>query len=160
MLEERREEDSNSEAEDEGEDDDKDVHEQSVRRSARIRGGITMPKRYALTTKKPREGKHNDAARNEAIKRAKANEVHQVFKECEALDPMRKEHIPQGIVPLSMHLFTIEKFKVDGTHVKFKSRLLLHGNEQDALLYPDRSSPTVAIHSIMTSLVLAACNKE
>ncbi len=34
-----------------------------------------------------------------------------------------------------------------------------HGNEQDALLYPDRSSPTVNVHAIMTCLAIAACNR-
>lgn len=35
---------------------------------------------------------------------------------------------------------------------------MLHGNEQDVLLYPERSSPTVSVHVIMTCLAIAACN--
>jgi hypothetical protein len=38
-----------------------------------------------------------------------------------------------------------------------------HGNKQDALLYPDRSSPMVlpmvSVHAIMTCLAIAACNR-
>jgi hypothetical protein len=34
-----------------------------------------------------------------------------------------------------------------------------HGNEQDTLLYPDRYSPMVSVHAIMTCLVIAACNR-
>jgi len=37
-----------------------------------------------------------------------------------------------------------------------KSRIVLHGNEQDIYLYPDKSSPTVAIHSIFVCLAFAA----
>lgn len=35
-----------------------------------------------------------------------------------------------------------------------------HWNEQDVLLYPDRSSSTVAVHSIMMELIVAACHRE
>lgn len=35
----------------------------------------------------------------------------------------------------------------------------MHGNDQDILMYPNRSSPTVAAHSIMTEPAVAACNK-
>jgi hypothetical protein len=35
---------------------------------------------------------------------------------------------------------------------------VLHGNEQDTSLYPDRSSPMVSVHAILTCLLLAVCN--
>ena len=54
------------------------------------------------------------------------------------------------------HLFTVEKFLANGEHDKCKSRLVLHGNEQDPLLFPNKSSPTVAIHSILSCLTVAA----
>jgi hypothetical protein len=56
------------------------------------------------------------------------------------------------------HLFTVEKFLADSTHVKFKSRKVMNGNEQHLDMYPDQSSPTVAIHSLLTCLMLAAYN--
>jgi hypothetical protein len=37
-----------------------------------------------------------------------------------------------------------------------KARLVSHGNQQDKELFPDRSSPTVAIHSVMMVLALFA----
>ena len=43
-------------------------------------------------------------------------------------------------------------------HDKFKSRLVFDGNEQDTELFPDRSSPTAALHSIMACLAVAASN--
>lgn len=57
-----------------------------------------------------------------------------VFEELEVLEPVRREDIPREIKSLSSQLFTIKKFKSDGVHNKFKSRLMLHGNEQDVLL--------------------------
>ncbi len=67
-------------------------------------------------------------------------------------------HIPPGLKPLGCHLFTVQKFDASGGHDKYKSRLVSHGNEQDTSLYPDRSSPTVSVHAIMTCLAIAACN--
>jgi len=43
---------------------------------------------------------------------------------------------------------------------KFKSRLISHSNEQDVLMYPDRSSPTIEVHLIMTELAVAACHED
>ncbi len=65
-------------------------------------------------------------------------------------------HIPA----FNSHLFTIEKFRADGSHDKYKSRLVAHGNEQDTTLYPDRASPTAQLHSIMACLAVAACNEK
>ena len=71
---------------------------------------------------------------------------------------MDRKEIPEGIKPLSCHLFTVEKFDASGQHEKYKSRLVSHGNKQDTSLYPNRSSPTVSVHAILTCLTLAACN--
>ena len=76
------------------------------------------------------------------------------------MEPIKKKDIPEGFKALGTHLFTVEKFTADGTHDKFKSRLVSHGNEQDTLLYPDRSSPTVGIHTIMMGLIIASCNTD
>jgi hypothetical protein len=38
-----------------------------------------------------------------------------------------------------MHLYTVEKFTVVGSHDKYKSRLVAHRNEQDSMIYADRS---------------------
>jgi hypothetical protein len=43
---------------------------------------------------------------------------------------------------------------------KIKSQLVSHGIEQDTLLYPDRSSTTAAICTIMTALAVAACSRN
>jgi hypothetical protein len=59
-----------------------------------------------------------------------------------------------GACILSCHLFLVEKFLADGRFDKMKARLVSHGNYQNKDDFPDRSSPTVAIHSVM--MVLAA----
>jgi hypothetical protein len=63
-------------------------------------------------------------------------------------------------MPLGTTLFTIEKFMAHGMYDKFKSRLVSHGNEQDMLMYLDRSSPTVGINTIMMGLAIALCNPK
>jgi hypothetical protein len=76
-----------------------------------------------------------------------------------ALLPVLKSEL-EGAVALSCHMFTIEKFLANGEHDKFKSRIVAHGNEQDILLYPDRSSPTVSMQAIMACLAIAAYNNN
>ena len=54
------------------------------------------------------------------------------------------------------HMFTVDKFLADGAFDKCKGHVVLHGNEQDPEMYLDRSSPTVAVHSIFACLTAAA----
>ncbi len=68
--------------------------------------------------------------------------------------PVKKQDVEGE--PLNCHIFTVEKFSANGDHDKVKSHLVANGNEQDQELYPDRASPTVAIHSILTCLAVAA----
>jgi hypothetical protein len=149
-------------AQEEDDDSDEEMEEEEeevpLRRSERIKQGIVKPARYAATTVKLREGGHNAEEKNARINEANRSEIKQVFEELKALQPVDKGEIPEGIKPLGCHLFTVEKFDASGQHEKYKSRLVSHGNEQDPSLYPDRSSPTVSVHAILTCLALAACN--
>ena len=56
------------------------------------------------------------------------------------------------------HMVTVKKFLASGEHDKFISRLVFNGSEQDPELFPDRSSPTPALHSLMACLALASTN--
>jgi hypothetical protein len=94
------------------------------------------------------------------IAKAERDEIELVFRDLKAVEVVKKDEIPKGIPAFGTHLFTIEKFKADGSIDKFKSRLVAHGNEQDATLYPDCLSPTAQMHSIMTCLTVAACNPQ
>jgi hypothetical protein len=132
---------SDDEADDESEDEESvEGRETMARRSVCIRAGVKKPARYAMHTKLKR-GTHNDEATNEQIKAAEKAEIQLVFKDLKAVEPVKREDIPQGIPTFNTHLVTVEKFKADGMRDKFKSRLVAHGNEQDTTLYPDRSSP-------------------
>jgi hypothetical protein len=150
--------DSDSESEDS---DDENEQEQrpTTRRSVRIARGVRPPDKLTMASQKLCEGKHNSEEQNASIKRAKIDEIKQVFEELMAVKPVLKEDIPEGVRALNCHLFTVEKFKADGSHDKYKSRFVAHGNEQDNLMYPDSSSPTVGVHSIMMGLGVVACNE-
>jgi len=149
--------DSDSESEDSDGEDEQE--RPTMRRSARIARGIRPPDKLTMASQKLREGRHNSEEQNESIKRAKISEIKQVLEELMAVEPVLKEDIPEGVRALNCHLFTVEKFKADGSHEKYKSRFVAHGNEQDDLKYPDRLSPTVGVHSIMMGLGVVACNE-
>jgi hypothetical protein len=97
--------------------------------------GVRPPPRYTLVTQL-NPGSHNDAIRNEGIRKAEIEEVLMCFVTLGALLPVLKSEL-EGAVAFSCHMFTIEKFLANGEHDKFKARLVAHGNEQDTLLYPD-----------------------
>jgi hypothetical protein len=156
----QEEDDDSDEEMDEEEEEEEEGEEVALRRSERIKQGVFKPTRYAAATVKLREGGHNAEEKNARIKAAKMAEIKQVFEDLKALEPVDRGEIPEGIKPLGCHLFTVEKFDASGQHEKYKSWLVSHGNEQDASLYPDRSSPTVSVHAILTCLALAACNTE
>jgi hypothetical protein len=156
-------EDSDDEAEEEADDKDHEDNGASpmqLRRSNRIRDGVKRPSRYAMVTKKVQSNSIGNEEMKQSLNKAEEDEIRLVFKELDAMEPVRKEDISKGYKAHNTHLFTVEKFMADGKHDKFKSRLVAHGNEQDATIYADRSSPTVAIQSLMTCMTLAACNKD
>jgi hypothetical protein len=144
-----------SDDEDESSDDEDDKDEDGgVRRSTRIAAGVQPLARYTMVTRL-HQGSHNDVRRNEGIKKAEIDEVLMRFVTLGALLPVLKSEL-EGAVALSCHMFTIEKFLANGENDKFKTRIVAHGNEQDILLYPDRSSPTVSMQAIMACLAIAA----
>ncbi len=71
---------------------------------------------------------------------------------------MKKEEVEGEL--LNCHIFTVEKFLANGDHDKVKSRFVANRNEQDQELYPDRASPTAAIHSILACLAVVANKKN
>jgi len=71
--------------------------------------------------------------------------------------PVHEEEL-DGEKAYNSHLFEVEKFLASGEHDKFKSRLVFDGRDQDPELFPDRSSPTAALHSLMACLAVATAN--
>jgi hypothetical protein len=92
--------------------------------------------------------------RQQAIQQVEVEEIKLLFAGLHALQSIWKADI-SSVQPLNCHMFTVEKFLADGTHENFKLCMVANGNEQDPDLYPDCSSPTVAVHSILTCLSVA-----
>jgi hypothetical protein len=126
---------------------------QASRHSARIAAGVKQPERFIHASFVDRKCWEEEAAR-EATKA----EIQQLFKELKALEPVRSETILAGACVLTCHMFLVEKFFANGDFDKMKARLVSHGNKQDREQFLDRSSPTVAIHSVLMVLAWFAGN--
>ena len=112
------------------------------------------PERYTISSVKINKRKEI-GDRLKAIEKADKEEIELLFVQLRGLlVPEFKEKI-QGPV-YKCHMFEVEKFLATGQHDKFKARLVIDGSEQDPSLFPDRSSPIVALHSLMACLALAA----
>jgi hypothetical protein len=85
-------------------------------------------------------------------------EFKQLFKEKKALVPVNRGDLSakqmKQIIRSSMFLKT--KFDAKGIFEKIKARLVADGSKQDRALYPDNSSPTVAMQSLLMVLLVAA----
>jgi hypothetical protein len=128
----------------------------TLRRSARIAGGITQPERYLLLTK------IQDVTRQLMIDKEKAKleaiqkEIFQVFEELQAITPVLKAEVPKDAEILRCFIFLVEKFLANGQFDKIKARLVANGAQQQREMYPNKSSPTANIHSIFACLTVAA----
>ena len=116
---------------------------------------ILKPSKYTMATKLDKRSE-KDPVKLAAIKVAEVKEIKQVFEGLKAVEAIHQEDV-EGRAH-GCHMFTVDKFLADGTFDKCKGRVVLHGNEQDPEMYPDRSSPTVAVHSIFACLAVAAYN--
>lgn len=93
-----------------------------------------------------------------AAKKAIKGELHQLFQELVALVPVKRNQIPESMTILKSHMFLVNKYLANGDFNQCKTRLVTDGRDQDPKIYPEKSSPTVAIHSVFTVLGLA-CEK-
>ena len=124
------------------------------RTSARIVAGVRKPTRYCYhTSVKKALNEHGKDAYDAIIK-----EFKQLFKEKKALIPVNRGDLSarqiKQIIRSSMFLKT--KFDAKGIFEKIKARLVADGSKQDRALYPDNSSPTVAMQSLLMVLLIAA----
>jgi hypothetical protein len=128
---------------------DEGTEEHEVRtRSGRT---VTRPARFANVTKVNRS-EWKEKVSKDAIKA----ELKQLFDELKALRAIPQAEITKSAKVLKSHMFLVKKNLADGTFEKVKARLVADGRDQDSDLYPKKSSPTVAIHSVFTILGLAA----
>lgn len=83
-------------------------------------------------------------------------ELRMLFEELQVLRCVRRVAIKAGTKILKSHMFIVEKRLADGSFDKMKARLRVDGRDQDVELYPDKSLPTVAVHSVCMALGLAS----
>jgi hypothetical protein len=114
---------------------------------------IMRPSQYAAVTKNARS-----EWQEEATKRAIMNELRQLFQEMVAVLPVHCNMIPPNSTILKSHIFVVNKYLADGAFDTVKARLIADGRDQNPEMYPNKSSPTVAIHSVFMVLGLA-CQK-
>ncbi len=120
------------------------------------------PERYNLVTKiqeatnELKEKKPDDKTLEKAKWKAIEAEILQIFVELKALMPVMREDIPEDAEILRSFIFLVEKFLANGDFDKVKGQIVTNGAQQSRVMYPNRSSPTVGIHSIMTCLMVAA----
>jgi hypothetical protein len=131
---------------------DESAEEQEIQPKVTTRSGreIIRPSRYAAVTKvSQKEWKQEQATK--AIKK----ELSQIFEELVAIVPIKCPDIPPNATILNSHMFLVNKYNADGEFEKVKARLVADGRDQDPAMYLDKSSPTVAIHSVFTVLGMA-----
>jgi hypothetical protein len=109
------------------------------------------PSRYAAVTRVSRDA-WKEALATQAIKK----ELKQLFEELVALVLVKKENIPKEATVLKLHMFLVNKYNANGDFKKVKARLVANGRDQDTAMYPNKSSPTIALHSVFTVLGMAA----
>lgn len=89
-------------------------------------------------------------------------ELKQLFVDKEVMQPLMQHELSydqlRRIIRCSMFLKV--KFDAQGICEKLKARLVAWGHTQDRSLYPDRSSPTVALPSVMMVLAQGAPEKR
>mmetsp|Transcript_2609 Transcript_2609/g.3980 ORF Transcript_2609/g.3980 Transcript_2609/m.3980 type:complete len:661 (+) Transcript_2609:626-2608(+) len=140
--------DSDDGEEDEEDESDEEENEPETGTASRTRpqtgAPMNPPPRYTMASVKINK------------KRENKDEIELLFVDLRGVVPEFKENIKGPVY--RCHMFEVEKFLATGDHDKFKSRLVFDGSEQDPSLFPDRSSPTVALHSLMACLALAASN--
>ena len=77
-----------------------------------------------------------------------------LFKDLKALRAVRRASIKDGTKILKLHMFVVMKYLASGEFDKMKAQLVADGRDQDLELYPNKSSPTVALNSVFTVLGL------
>lgn len=84
-----------------------------------------------------------------------------LFKELKVLRVVRRALIKAETKILCSHIFIIvKKYLAGGEFDKVKARLIADGHDQEASMYPDKVSLTVAIHSVFMALGIVVAKKS
>lgn len=123
--------------------------EQESTITTRLGKKVTKPIHY-LAVIKISTGDWKELEADKAIKR----ELKMLFQELKALKVVKNAMIG----PSSKILFVVAKYLASGEYNKMKAWLVADGRDQDPDLYPNKSSPMVAVHSVFTILGLVPAN--
>jgi hypothetical protein len=126
------------------------------RQSLRLSGGrVARPKRYQAYHTSYKKGLR-DHGRPAYI--AIVGELKQLLREKKAIDPVHRGDLSARQIKKVIRSIMFLKTKFDGMGVfeKIKARLVANGAMQDKALYPDNSSPTAMMQSVMMCLAVAA----
>jgi hypothetical protein len=132
-------------------DDEGEVSEESAAIRNRSRRSVNRPSRFLAITKISKL----DWKVQEAAKVIRA-EIRMLFEELKAFWVVKRASIKAGTKILKSHMFVVAKYLASGEFDKMKARLVADDRDQDAEFYPDKSSPTVAIHSVFSLLGVMA----
>jgi len=124
------------------------VAELITTRSGRV---VNRPSRFMAVTKISRKD-----WKLQEVEKAIKEEIKMLFGDLKALRAVKRASIKAGTKILKSHMFVVAKHLASGEFDKMKARLVADGRDQEPGLYPDKSSPTVAIHSVFTVLGLMA----
>ena len=86
--------------------------------------------------------------KEEAQAKAINEEIAQLFEELKAVEPVKE--VPIGAEVSRSHMFVVDKFLANGDFDKTKARIVANGSMQDLAAYPNKSLPTLAVHSLFT----------
>jgi len=146
--------DSPEEDKEEQQESGEDKAQPEPNNTTRLGREIRRPTRYLAVTKlSKRERKEIEA--DKAIK----TELKMLFQDLKALRVVKRASIKAGTKILKSHMFVVSKYLASGEFDKMKARLVADGRDQDPELYPDKSSPMVALHSVFTVLGMVASHK-
>jgi hypothetical protein len=127
---------------------EEEATEPTTTRSGRV---VNKPSRFMAVTKISRKD-----WKLQEVEKAIKEEIKMLFGDLKALRAVRRASIRAGTKILKSHMFVVAKHLASGEFDKMKARLVADGRDQEPGLYPDKSSPTVAIHSVFTVLGLMA----
>jgi hypothetical protein len=119
--------------------------------TTRLGRRILKPSRYVAVTKVSQK-----EWKQEATDKAIKEELTMLIEELTALRAVKRAAIKGGAKILRSHMFVVAKYLANGEFERMKARLVADGRDQDPEMYPNKASPTVAIHSVFAVLGLAS----
>ena len=131
------------------------THRPQERRSCRIAGGVRKPAKYQSYHTSVKKGLRDHGAH---AYKAVVAELKQLLCDKKAMHPVHRGDLSARQLKTVIRSLMFLKTKFDGLgrFEKIKARLVANGAQQDRKLYPDTSSPTAMLQSVMMCVLIAA----